>query len=400
MTDGRGPLAGIRVLDAATLFAGPLIATMLGDFGADVIKIEHPQRGDPVRGHGYAKDGQPLWWKVIGRNKRCITLNLGDPDGAALFRRLAATADVVVENFRPGTMERWGLGWDVLHQLNPRLVMVRVTGFGQDGPYARRPAFGTLMEAMTGFAHITGEPDGPPTLPPFGLADGVCAMAGTWATAFALYERDTRSGEGQMIDMAIYEPLLTVLGAQPTVFDQLGIIQQRTGNRTANNAPRNTYKTRDGRWVALSTSADTIAERVMRLVGHPEVVEEPWFRTGRGRAEHGDLLDRMVGEWIAAHDFAEVMERFEAVEAAVAPIYDVRDVLEDPHFRHRQSIVTVEDPVLGPIRMQNVLARLSATPGRIRWPGRDRGADNLAVFHDELGLTTEEVAALARRGVI
>ncbi len=392
-----GPLAGLKVLDAATLFAGPHTATNLADFGADVIKIEHPV-GDPVRRHGHTKDGESLWWKSIARNKRAISLNLSKPKGAELFKRLAADADVIVENFRPGTMERWGIGWETLHALNPRLIMVRVTGFGQTGPYARRPGFGTLAESMSGFAHITGEVDGPPTLPPFGLADGICAMTATWAVAFALLERH-KSGKGQMIDMAIYEPILAVLGSQPTVYDQLGIVQNRFGNRSMNNAPRNTYRTRDGKWVAISTSGDNIARRVMRLVGHPEVLEEPWFQSGGERAAHGDELDAMVGGWIAERDAEEVIRAFEEAEAAVAPIYSVAEVMSDPHFVHRKTIVSVPDPVLGEVKMQDVPARLSRTPGSIRWAGPALGAHNNEVF-GELGLSEQDIQALAEEGIV
>jgi crotonobetainyl-CoA:carnitine CoA-transferase CaiB-like acyl-CoA transferase len=293
------------VLDIATLFAGPLAATTLGDFGADVIKVEHPRMGDPSRSHGPSKDGVGLWWTLLSRNKRTVTCDIGTPDGAELLRQLAQHADVLIENFRPGTLERWGVGPDVLWQRRPGLVVARVTGFGQFGPYASRPGFGTLAESMSGFAAITGEPDGPPTLPPFGLADGVSALACATAILTALRERD-RSGLGQVVDLAIIEPLLTVLGAQAMVYDQLGIKQPRTGNRSVNNAPRNTYRTGDGRWVAVSTSAQSIAERVMRLVGHPEVIDEPWFHSGATRADHAEELDRYVSDWIGRHDLDSV----------------------------------------------------------------------------------------------
>lgn len=395
---GVGPLRGLRVLDLATIFAGPLIATVLGDFGADVIKVEHP-RGDPLRGHGYRKDGVPLWWKVVGRNKRTITLDLGQPEGQAVLRRLAEGADVLVENFRPGTLERWGLGPDRLLETNPRLVVVRTTGFGQHGPYAGRPAFGTLIESMSGFAHITGEPDGPPTLPPFGLADGIAGLTGAAAVMMALYHRDARGGRGQVIDLAILEPILTVLGAQPTVYDQLGIIQGRTGNRSINNAPRNTYRTLDGRWVAVSTSAQSIAERVMRLVGHPEVIAESWFGTGAGRAEHADELDAAVAAWVGERDRDEVLRAFEAADAAVAPVYDVADLMADPQVRALESIVDLPDEDLGLVKMQNVLFRMADTPGRIRWPGRRLGEDNDAVY-GELGLTAAEIDDLREKGVV
>jgi crotonobetainyl-CoA:carnitine CoA-transferase CaiB-like acyl-CoA transferase len=395
---GAGPLSGLRVLDLATLFAGPLAATMLGDFGADVIKIEHPDRPDPSRGHGPGKNGVGLWWKLLGRNKHTVTLNLSTPQGQDILLKLAATADVVIENFRPGTLERWNLGYDRLSAANPRLVLARVTGFGQFGPYSRRPGFGTLAEAMSGFAAITGEPDGPPTLPPFGLADSIAALTTAYAVMTALAGRE-HTGRGQVVDMAIIEPILTVLGPQPLWYDQLGHIQPRTGNRSANNAPRNTYRTSDGRWVAVSTSSQNIAERVMRLVGRPELIEREWFGSGTTRVEHADELDEAVGSWVAARTRDEVVAAFEAAEAAVAPIYDVSDVMRDPQYAALGTITEVKDDELGPLRMQNVLFRLSETPGGIRWAGRPHGADTDEVL-GELGLDPEEIATLRERGVL
>ncbi|MFE2601121.1 CaiB/BaiF CoA transferase family protein [Streptomyces sp. NPDC059396] len=392
------PLAGLRVLDLATLFAGPLAATLLGDFGADVIKVEHPSRPDPSRGHGPAKDGVGLWWKLLGRNKRAVTLDLSTPGGRDLLLRLAGRADVIIENFRPGTLEKWGLGWPELSLANPRLVLARVTGFGQFGPYSHRAGFGTLAEAMSGFAAMTGEPDGPPTLPPFGLADSIAAVATAYAVMTALSGR-TLTGRGQVVDLAIIEPILTVLGPQPLWYDQLGLVQPRTGNRSGNNAPRNTYRAADGSWLAVSTSAQSVAERVMRLVGRPELIDESWFTTGSGRAAHADVLDEAVGGWIARHTRAEVMAAFEKAEAAVAPVYDIRDIMDDPQYRALDTVTEVPDPELGPLRMQNVLFRLSETPGAIRWAGRPHGADTDAVL-TELGLSVSEIAALRSDGAL
>ncbi|WP_327356794.1 CaiB/BaiF CoA transferase family protein [Streptomyces sp. NBC_01304] len=389
-------LAGLRVLDLATLFAGPLAATMLGDFGAEVIKVEHPRKPDPSRGHGPAKDGVGLWWKLLGRNKRTITLDLSTKGGQDTLLRLATTADVIIENFRPGTLEKWNLGWEELSAANPRLVLARVTGFGQFGPYSHRPGFGTLAEAMSGFAAITGEPEGPPTLPPFGLADSIAGLATAYAVMTALNARHS-TGYGQVVDMAIIEPILTVLGPQPLWYDQLGFVQPRTGNRSTNNAPRNTYRTRDGKWVAVSTSAQSIAERVMHLVGRPELITEPWFATGVERAAHADVLDEAVGGWIARHTQGEVIAAFEKAQAAVAPIHDVRDVMTDPQYAALDTLTTVADPELGDLRMQNVLFRLTETPGAIRWAGRPHGADTEAVL-TELGLTEGEIAALRTEG--
>ena len=395
------PLEGLKVVDAATLFAGPLAGTILGDFGADVIKVEHPAKGDPARTHGPSKDGISLWWAMLGRNKRTVTLNMGKPEGAEVAKQLLAEADVFIENFRPGTLERWGLGPEVLHAINPRLVIARVTGFGQFGPYSSRPGFGTLAESMSGFASITGWPDGPPTLPPFGLADGISALTCSQAIMTALYERDkpNGSGKGQVIDLAIIEPIVTILGPQPTIYDQTGVIQGRTGNRSVNNAPRNTYKSRDDKWIAISTSAQSIAERVLTLVGHPEVLDEPWFASGAERAKHADLLDGYVGSWIGERDADDVIREFEAAQAAVAQIYTIKEVFEDPQYQALDTITTVEDPDLGPVRMQNVLYRLSETPGGISWTGRKMGADTNEVFA-ELGLTEEQIAGLREAGIV
>nr|WP_042181658.1 CoA transferase [Kibdelosporangium sp. MJ126-NF4]CEL13460.1 L-carnitine dehydratase/bile acid-inducible protein F [Kibdelosporangium sp. MJ126-NF4]CTQ99148.1 L-carnitine dehydratase/bile acid-inducible protein F (EC 2.8.3.16) [Kibdelosporangium sp. MJ126-NF4] len=393
-----GALAGLRVVDASTLFAGPLAAMHLGDMGADVIKVEHPSKPDPSRTHGAAKDGVNLWWKTLGRNKRTITANLGQPGGREVFLALAAEADVVIENFRPGTLERWGLGYDELSARNPRLVLARVTGFGQIGPYRSRPGFGTLAEAMSGFAAMTGEPDGPPTLPPFVLADSIASLATAYAIMVALTARE-RTGRGQVVDTAIVEPILAMLGPQITRWDQLHTVQPRTGNRSTNNAPRNTYRTQDGQWVAVSTSAQSIAERVVRLVGRPDLVDEPWFASAADRAQHADELDEAVGSWIAQRTTAEVVTAFEDAQAAVAPIYDASDIVADPQFQALGTIHEIEDPELGPTRMQSPFFRLSDNDGVIRFTGRPHGADTEAVL-GELGFPPERVAELRAQGAI
>jgi crotonobetainyl-CoA:carnitine CoA-transferase CaiB-like acyl-CoA transferase len=397
LTGTRDALSGIRVVEIATLFAGPLAATFLGDLGADVLKIEHPRQPDPARHHGQSKDGVGLWWKTIGRNKRLATLDLSQPDGQAVFRRIAKDADVIVENFRPGTLERWDLGYDRLAAENPGLVLARVTGFGQFGPYARRAGFGTIAEAMSGFAALTGEPDGPPTLPPFGLADGVAALALAYGVLAALEARRA-SGRGQVIDLALIEPLLMLLGPQISAFDQLGEVQPRTGNRSVNNAPRNIYRTSDGRWLAVSTSSQSIAERVLRLVGRPELIAEPWFATGRGRAAHAEELDAVVGGWIAARTAIEVTAAFEEAQAAIAPVYDVRDIFTDPQYKALGTIVEVPDDELGHLKMQSQLFRMSDTPGRIRWSGRSHGHDTAEVLA-AAGVDAAALADLRARGI-
>jgi crotonobetainyl-CoA:carnitine CoA-transferase CaiB-like acyl-CoA transferase len=386
-------LEGIRVVEAATLFAAPLAGMFLGDYGADVVKLEHPSRPDPARGHGPSRDGEGLWFKALARNKRLITLDLSKPAGRDVFLRLAADADVILENFRPGTLERWGAGPDELWAVNSRLVIARVTGFGQTGPYAPRPGFGTLAEAMSGFAALNGEPGRAPLLPPLALADGVTALATAFAVMVALRARE-QSGRGQIVDTSLIEPLMTLLGPQAAAWDLLGELQPRSGNRSVHNAPRNVYATADGSWVAVSASATTVADRVLRLVGRPDLAEEPWFRTGAGRVAHVDEIDAAVAEWIAARPRDEVLAAFEAADAAVAPIYDARDILADPHFQARETIASIDG-----VKMTNVLSRLSDTPGEIRWAGRAPGSDTDAVLA-ALGLTHEEIAALRETGAV
>ncbi|MGF3053473.1 CaiB/BaiF CoA transferase family protein [Microbacterium sp. YY-03] len=393
-----GALAGIRVIDTATLFAGPMAAMHLGDNGAEVIKVEHPTRPDPARTHGVAKDGINLWWKTLGRNKQTVTANLSSPGGREVFLKLVETADVVIENFRPGTLERWGLSWEELSARNPRLVLARVSGFGQVGPYRTRPGFGTLAEAMSGFAAMTGEPDGPPTLPPFGLADGVASLATAFAVMVALNARE-RTGVGQVVDIAIIEPILAMLGPQITRWDQLQSVQPRTGNRTINNAPRNTYRTADGQWVAISTSAQSIAERVMRLVGRDELIDEPWFASGRERAQHADILDEAVGSWIAQRSRDDVIAAFEAAEAAVAPIYDAEDISNDPQFQALGTIHQITDDELGAMSMQGPLFRLSDADSVIAFTGRPHGANTDSVLH-ELGYDEATITQLREEGAV
>lgn len=396
------PLEGLNVVDIAVLFAGPTISQNLGDFGADVIKVEHPELGDSLRSLGATKDGVPLWWKVTNRNKKCVTLDLSKPEGQTLLKELIADADVLTENFRPGTLEKWGLGWDVLHGVNPRLVMVRVSGFGQTGPYKDRPGFGTLAEAMSGFAHITGQPDGPPTLPGYGLADSMAGQFGTWAVMFALYERDHKSGRGQMLDLSVMEPIFTTTGDQALAYDQLGVVQQRTGNRVPSiGAPRNVYRAKDGVWLALSANAPALAKRVFAAIGRPELNDDPRFADNRARIANIDEVDAIVGGWIAERRAAEVLATFDEYECACVPVYDIAGIFADPHVRARETITTVEDPELGPVRMQNVVPKFSRTPGRVRWPGpTDMGQHNREIYCGRLGLSDARLAELQAQGVI
>ena len=369
MTPPNMALEGIKVLDLASLYAGPLIATNLGDYGAEVIKVEHP-RGDDARRWGLSKNGVPLWWKSISRNKKLITLDLHDEEAREMVRELAQWADVLIENFRPGRLESWGLGWEDLHALNPRLIMVRVTGFGQTGPLSQEPGFGTLAEAFSGFAAITGQPDGPPTLPPFGLADGVAALAGTYATMMALYWRDAQGGNlGQFIDLSLYEPLFGILGPQAIEYVQTGTVQGRQGNRSKRTAPRNAYRTADDHWVALSGGTQQIVNRMLKVVGRPELAGDERFSNAAARLKNSDEIDKLIGDWIAEQPLGEVLRKFREVEAPIAPIYDVSQIVNDPHYQARGSVTNIPDDDLGMATMAGVFPKLSLTPGQIRFAG-------------------------------
>jgi crotonobetainyl-CoA:carnitine CoA-transferase CaiB-like acyl-CoA transferase len=395
----RLPLTGIRVLDVATLGAGPWLATRLADFGADVIKVEHPD-GDPLRLLGEFDGDVPLWWKVDSRNKRCMTLDLGSPAGQQIVRELVRNVDFLVENFRPGTLERWNLGYEDLRCENPGLIMIRVTGWGQDGPYADRPGFGTLAEAFSGWAHLNGFPDGPPTLPPMALGDAVASILGAFAALVALRERDmNETGEGQVVDLAIYESLFSLIGMQVVLNDRLGVVPQRTGNSIPFVAPRNVYVTSDGSYVALAASTPTIFERVARAIDRPDLATDPRFADNQSRVANRDELDRIVGGWIETRTLADVLETFERHEAAVAPVYDIGKIMDDRHYRARGAIVTVDDPELGPTQTADVFPRLSRTPGSVRHLGPASGSSSDVIL-TELGYSLSEVESLREAGVI
>ncbi|MBL4919229.1 CaiB/BaiF CoA transferase family protein [Szabonella alba] len=394
----EGALGELRVLDLGNFMAGPMAAMWLGDFGAQVIKVEHP-RGDGFRHWGRTKDGHPLLWKMLSRNKRCVTLNLGNPEGQAMLKDLVAQSDVLIENFTPGTMAKWGLGYDELAKVNPRLVMLSISAYGQSGPYADRPGFGTLAEALSGYAHITGEADGPPTLPSFGLADSLAGLTGAYAIMVALESR-RRTGKGQHVDVSLCEPLITLLGWQVVEYDQLGVIQNRSGSRLPFSAPRNTYPTADGKWIAMSSSAQSIFERTMQAIGRPDLIEDPRFIDNRTRGLNVEFLDEIITEWTRRHNADEAVAIFVAAQAAAAPIYDVSDVMADPHFQARKVVVPVPDQDLGTIRMQAPAPRLSETPGRINFTGPHLGQHNAEVFAELLGLDAAAVDALRAKSVI
>jgi crotonobetainyl-CoA:carnitine CoA-transferase CaiB-like acyl-CoA transferase len=392
-TETRPALAGVRVLDISNFLAAPLCSMFLSDFGAEVIKVEQPGRGDEVRYWGNDKDGVGLYFKVLNRNKRSITLDLRTPFGVEVVKRLARDVDIVVENYRPGTLERWGIGYDALSAENPRLILVRVTGFGQTGPNSRRPGFGTLAEAYAGYAHISGHPDGPPLLPGFGLADSTTGLMAAYLAMVALHEQ-RRTGRGQVVDLAIYETLLTLLGPQVVDYDQLGIVQQRSGSRLPFTAPRNTYQTRDARWVSMAGSAQSTFERICTALETPELVRDPRFLDNRARLKNAEALDVELQKAIGRFDLDDLLERFVRHEATVAPVNDVKRILEDEHIAARGNILELEDGELGgPLRMQNVVGKFSRTPGEVKSTGPRLGAHNWEILVGMLGYDEERLAA-------
>ncbi len=363
LPEQSGPLSDLRVIDMATVLAGPGAARYLGDFGADVIKVERPG-GDTARGLGWKhpEDGGSMWWKFIARNKRTVTLDLKDPDDLDMARRLCDSADVLIENFRPGKLESLGLDPNDLLERNPKLVITRVTGYGQSGPYAGRAGFASQAEALSGFAAISGDPDGQPLLPPIALTDEVTALAAAFATMVAVH-----SGVGQVVDVNLIESMLQIMGPLVSLYGATGEMQPRLGSQIPYTVPRNTYRSSDGHWLAVSSSAESVAQRVVELVG---LGDDERLGTFGGRVEHREYLDAHVSEWISKRTRSEVLAAFEEVGAAIAPVNDMAAVFADDHIRARNAIVEVDG-----LPMQNLIARLSATPGVLRWAGRDPDAD-------------------------
>ncbi len=399
-TQQSAMLDGVRVLELATLAAAPLVATYLGEFGADVIKVEDPRHGDPIRAWGHQRNGIGLMWKSIARNKRSITLNLRCREGQALARRLVKKADVVIVNTRPQTLRLWGLDYHSLRAVNERIVMLHITGYGLTGPKSQRPGFGTLGEAMSGFAHITGQPDGPPTLPPFMLADGVASLNAAYAVLMALYHRDVHGGTGQLIDINLIDPLARLLEQTLLGYDQLGLVPARAGNRWDISAPRNTYQTADGRWLAMSGSSPALALRVFRAIGRDDLVVDADFSDPQRRLARAPEVDEVVAKWVSSKTLAEAMEVFDAAEVAAAPVYDIADLVADEQLRHRGVFVSVDDRELGPMTVQAPVPRFSGSPGRIEHLGPTLGEHNAEVYGEVLGLTVSDIDELHATGVL
>lgn len=398
----NGPLDGLRVVDCSGMISGGFATVQLADFGADVVMVEHPEHPDPIREWPPFDEGESLWWKSLARNKRCVTLDLSTEEGSALLLELVDDADVLFENFRPGTMEEWGVGPEALRAENPELVVVRLSGYGQTGPRSRKPGFGTVAEGLSGWAAVNGFPDSKPLLPPISLADLTAAQFAVQATMFAVFERDVGrggSGEGQVIDVSLYESLFRLFVGDVARYDRLGEVPERTGNHHASAAPRNVYETEDG-YMTLSASSQSIFENLMAAIDRPDLVDNPRFADNDARVEHNDALDEVIEAWTRERSTEQAIEEMEAADAVVGPIHDIADIFEDEQYAVREDIVAVEDEDLGTVRMAATLPKFSRTPGSVRHTGPKQGEHNDEVFREELSLDDETYDRLHERDVI
>ncbi len=392
-------LEGLRVLDLATFVAAPVCATLLGEFGAEVIKVEQPGAGDDLRRLGRGADGVSLWWLSEARNKKSVTCNLRAREGQELIKRLVAQSDIVAENFRPGTLERWNLGYEALKAVNPGLIMVRVSAFGQTGPYRERPGFGRIAAAVGGISYLSGHPDRPPVTPGTPtIPDYLAGVMGALGALIALQHRQ-RTGEGQVVDVALYEPILRMLDELIPVFGATGHVRERIGSGTEYVVPHNHYRARDGRWLAIACTNDRMFDRLLRAMERPDLGER--YATMAERLRLREELDGLIQQWVGGRDAGEALGRLEAAEVPSSLVYSVRDLFEDPHLKARENIVAVPNPLGGLLHMVGVVPRLSLTPGSIRSAGPlSPGASNNEIYRGRLGLSAEELAALQEDGVI
>jgi crotonobetainyl-CoA:carnitine CoA-transferase CaiB-like acyl-CoA transferase len=401
-----GPLAGVRILDLGTRIGAPFAATLLADLGADVIKVELPGQGDFMRTIGPFVDEYSLFWAVEGRNKRSVTCDLRKPAGQTLAKRLVAAADVVVENFQPGTLEKWGLGYDDLAAVNPGIILTRVSVYGQDGPYRDRPGLDRNGIALGGLLYITGYPDRPPVRPGLIVSDYLTGVFNAFAIVSALWERDRRAREtgepprGQWVDLALYESILRIMEHTLASYDRLGLVREREGNRLRNSAPLDNWETKDGKWICIIAAGDGLFPRLCRAMGREDLVSDPRFKTMALRATHGDEINGIVAAWVRTQTSREIQDVLERHEVPFGVAYSVADIFVDPHVAARGDVVTVEDPEIGPVRMQGVYPRFSRTPGAVRMGAPKLGQHNDEVYRGLLGCSSDEVAALARDGVI
>jgi formyl-CoA transferase len=396
----NGPLAGVKVLDLGTMIAGPVAATLLGDFGADVIKIEQPKGGDPIRQNGPMVDGEGLWWNVEGRNKKSVTLDLRVPEGQRILRDLAAKADVLVENFRPGTLDKWGIGFAALKEINPRLVMLSISGYGQTGPYAARAAYDRIGLAFSGLLHITGEADRPPLRPGTAMADYQSAIMGAFSVMMSLYHRDAKGGTGQQIDVSLYESIFRFTDVLITAYHKLGVSRQRGGNLHFAAAPGDHFETSDGRYLALTVSSNGVFQRLCKAMGKPALAEDARFASHAERWSHIREINGIVGDWIKSQPVAEISQALDTHGLAYSLIYSAAEIAVDPHYEARGTIATVDNPRIGPLKIQAPQPRLSATPAPALRVAPELGAQTDDILREWLGYSQDKLKSLRNDGVI
>jgi formyl-CoA transferase len=396
----RGPLEGVRVLELGQAIAGPFASSFLAWFGAEVIKVEPPGTGDPLRGWRVVREGTSLWWYAMARNKKCITLNLRVPEGQRLAHELARRVDVVLENFRPGTLEKWGLGYQDLRRANPRLILARISGYGQTGPHANKPGFAAVAEAFGGLRYVTGEPDRPPVRPNLSVGDSVAGLHAALGILLALYHRDAKGGQGQEIDIALYECVLNLMESTISEYDGAGVVRQREGMRLTGIVPSGTYPCADGTYIVIGANGDSIFKRLMAAMGREDLGSDPRLAQNEGRSRHAGEIDQAISRWTIERKAAEAIGVLAAADVPAGPIYSAAEMLRDEHYRERAVYEEVRLPAGGKLKIPTLAPRLSATPGETRWIGPQLGAHNGEVYCDWLGLSASELQRLASEGVI
>ncbi|MDM5332780.1 CaiB/BaiF CoA-transferase family protein [Ureibacillus composti] len=395
-----GPLEGVKVLELGSLIAGPFAGRLFADFGAEVLKVEPPKKGDPIRKWRLLHNDNSLWWYVQSRNKKSITLDLKNEDAQEVIKELVKEVDIVIENFRPGMLEKWGLSYEELKQINPKIIMVRVSGYGQDGPYKDRPGFGSIGEAMGGIRYLTGYPDLPPTRVGISLGDSVTALYAVIGALMALRHRDQVSGEGQVVDVALYEAIFSLMESTVPEFDKFGVIRERTGSTLPGIAPSNIYLCKDGKYVVIGANGDGIFKRLMVAINREDVLENPLYETNDGRSQDAEYLDSVIGEWTKSLDIESALNILEENGIPAGSIFSVEDMFKDPHYQAREMIVDLDVEDLGKLKVPGIIPKLSKTPGQIRWAGPKLGEHTDEILKEKVGLTDEQIEKLKGLEVI
>ncbi|OES44587.1 carnitine dehydratase [Domibacillus iocasae] len=397
----RKALEGLKVLEMGQLIAGPSAARLFAEFGAEVIKVENPKNGDPIRNWRIVENGTSLWWYVQARNKKSITLDLRQPEGQEMVHRLAEEVDIIIENFRPGTLEKWGIGYEQLKKINPRLIMVRISGYGQDGPYRDKPGFGSIGEAMGGLRYLTGYPDRPPTRVGISIGDSISSLYAVIGALMAVYNRDiAKSGEGQCVDVALYESVFSFMESMLPEYDHAGVIRERTGSTLPGITPSNTYMCKDGKFVVIGANGDGIFKRLMVTIGLPEFADDPRFESNKTRTDYAELLDKKIENWTKSLNLSEVLKKLDKAGVPAGSIYSIEDIVNDAHYQARGMIKEIEVEGIGKLMVPGVVPKLSETPGEIEWAGPELGQHDEEIFLQKLKLTEEQIELLKEKGII